>query len=435
MPDNPSQEGIAGRILAMEAAWGPRIIAGAKPLLVGVDLTDFMTSNPSVADWALYPLIPRKFLTLLGAHGGAGKSSLALIWAAHMACGVSWCGLHPGGVLKTLFVSLEDSGDLVRYRLRRVCEAYRLEPALVEANVTVLDGTGSDGSLMIEANDYGVRTLCPTPVFEEVRIMAGGMDAIVVDNASDAYGGNEIERRSVRTFCRALSDLGVENNAAVLLLAHIDKAAARKGADGNSYSGSTAWHNSARSRLALIPQEDGSVELVHEKNNLGKSADTLTLGWSDHGVLMPRARDAKTVANNAATDAAAALNLMIAAHHAGITVPTGTSGSATSWHSLQHLPEMGETFQGKDGKRRLHAALLQLTKAGSITRAVYQDRHRNTRERWELTQEPSESSTESALRSTPIPPSATNARTGVRVSATDAPTNATNAAAYRNAKG
>jgi RecA-family ATPase len=46
---------------------------------------------------------------------------------------------------------------------------------------------------------------------------------MLVDNASDAYGGDEIQRRQVRAFIRALVDIARLNNCAVMLLAHVDK--------------------------------------------------------------------------------------------------------------------------------------------------------------------------------------------------------------------
>ena len=77
----------------------------------------------------------------------------------------------------------------------------------------------------------------------------------------------------------------------MLLLAHIDKQAARGGAAGNNYSGSTAWHNSSRSRLALVPTDDG-VELHQEKLNLGARLDApIELSWSADGLLKPLSSD------------------------------------------------------------------------------------------------------------------------------------------------
>lgn len=46
---------------------------------------------------------------------------------------------------------------------------------------------------------------------------------MVVDNASDAYGGDEIQRRQVRAFMRSLVRVARLPDCAVVLLAHVDK--------------------------------------------------------------------------------------------------------------------------------------------------------------------------------------------------------------------
>lgn len=243
-----------------------------------------------------------------------------------------------------------------------------------------------------------------THLFEELAEASVGADVIVIDNASDAFSGNENERRGVRAFMRRLTDLGRQHNAAVLLLAHIDKAAARAGPAGNSYSGSTAWHNSARSRVALLVQEDESVLLVHEKLNLGKKAEPAWLRWNDRGVLIAAEREAFALSD--ADNGPPALAVLLAAKDAGIRVPTGTAGPATSWHVVQHLPEAA-AFSGKVGRVRFHAALVQLDRAGAIERTAYTDKHRNTREQWELTQAGLDRAGDPDVRSfvsPPIPP-------------------------------
>ena len=58
--------------------------------------------------------------------------------------------------------------------------------------------------------------------------------------ASDAYDADENSRRQVRAFVKALARMVRNHNGAVLLLAHVDKVAARYGSNGNTYSGSTA---------------------------------------------------------------------------------------------------------------------------------------------------------------------------------------------------
>lgn len=76
---------------------------------------------------------------------------------------------------------------------------------------------------------------------------------------------------------RALNLIAGVTRSAVLLLAHVDKASVRAGAgmDTNStFSGSTAWNNSARSRWAMV-RDAQTVVLRHEKCNLGPLQDEL----------------------------------------------------------------------------------------------------------------------------------------------------------------
>jgi putative DNA primase/helicase len=80
---------------------------------------------------------------------------------------------------------------------------------------------------------------------------------------------------------RALGQVARLTDCAVCLLAHVDKNTSRnKKADGGEgYSGSTAWHNSARSRLFMTRGDDGLLTLEHQKSNLGKRRETVTLEW------------------------------------------------------------------------------------------------------------------------------------------------------------
>ncbi|HVV97943.1 MAG TPA: AAA family ATPase, partial [Rhodanobacteraceae bacterium] len=197
-------------------------------------------------------IIPRGMVTLFGGHGGSGKSMLALTLIAHVACGVPWNRL-PCVQGRVLYVSLEDPADVVRWRLRTICSAYGLDMSIVATNVTILDGTESEeAALMREIRMDGVTAAIETEALSQIAQLADGASLIVIDNASDAADFDENNRRFVRTFIRRLGRIGRAVDAGVLLLAHIDKNAAKFGAQGNSYSGSTAWHNSVRSRLALI---------------------------------------------------------------------------------------------------------------------------------------------------------------------------------------
>jgi RecA-family ATPase len=337
---------------------------------------DLATATLAPVRFVVEPLLPRGFVSLLAGHGDVGKSLLALVIAAHIACGRRFADLACVSG-RVLFVSLEDSAELVWLRLRRIADAYELDPATITANVTVLDAPDlDDAALAFERVADGVRGLVFTPAFEQIRARAAGHDLIVVDNGSDAYDANENERRLVRRFVRALQRIARDHDAAMWLLAHIDKAAARYGANGETYSGSTAWHNSARSRMALVGG-DSDLEFVHEKCNLAKKLEhPIALERGEHGVPMPVSKAQREQVERA--DERAVLAAIRAAQHANVIVPTAQSGPRTAVHVLSARPELPKDL-ADDGKR-IKAALTKLEREGAIWREQYKDGYRKSKE-------------------------------------------------------
>lgn len=351
-----------------------RMLAGAQkfapvqatgPALELVSVGDLLTDEIPPVRFIFAPLFPRGEVTLFSADGGTGKSTLALGWAAHVACGKAWAGLsvEPGRVL---FVSLEDPADVCRLRLRSVVQAYGLDAAAVGDRVWIADGTKGMGALM--ALREGV--LRPTEVLAELMglLPHGPFDLIVIDNASDAFGGNENDRQQVREFMRVLRRLAVEADAAVLSLAHVDKATVRGAGEGSRYSGSTAWHNSARSRLALF-KRDGLLVLVHEKSNLAARMDREVPLSFRGGVPVPVEMiegfaESADIAEQREADTI--LRLMREVIAAGVDVPAAQAGPKTARHVLMRLPGAPGDWRMKSGKDRFEAAMQRLHMDGRV---------------------------------------------------------------------
>jgi RecA-family ATPase len=341
---------------------------------------DLATASLPPVRFVIETILPRRRVTLLGGHGDVGKSYLALAIAAHVACGRQFAELSvPVG--KALYVSLEDEAELAWLRLRRICEAFELSMSSVEAGVTILDvpdDDNSDGALAFEHSEHGIRRLMFTPALAQIRERAAGHDVVVVDNSSDAYDANEGERRLVRRFVKSLQRIGRLHDAAIVLLAHIDKAAARFGSSGEHYSGSTAWHNSVRSRLAMI-EHDGRLELVHEKSNLGKPLGyPIVLERNDQGVPIPLSRAERELAS--ASDTRAVLAAIRAAQAAGLSVTTAFSGSKPVTQFLAARPEVPDDLSVSP--QRIRVALAQLEREQAIWREEYRDAQRKTKERF-----------------------------------------------------
>jgi hypothetical protein len=358
-----------------ETATPPRLT------LLEVKLDDVMSASPDVVRYAVKPLMPRRHVTLFGGHGGIGKSSLALTISAHVACGLSFAGMAVEQS-SVLFVSLEDEASIVRLRLRSIIEAYDLPAERVLASFRLLDGTQTIAALMTEGDGFSAQPVF-TQAYRELEGAVHGAGLIVIDNASDAFDANENSRRMVRAFVRGLSDIARKHNAAVVLLAHIDKSAARDGARGNNYSGSTAWHNSARSRLALMEQE-GRILLVQEKANLSARAEPLAFMFVD-GVPVPEAGTQGEGLTTENFDHTEIIRAIKAAHDAGINVPASLAPSAYSaMKALESLPEYIQTFRGKAGGQRAARAITALIRAGHIRRIKYRTPQRKIRELLEL---------------------------------------------------
>lgn len=370
-----------------------RMIEGAKakgfapieadgPALEWVETGDLMDADIPPFRFLFEPLLPRGNVTLLAADGGTGKSTLALALIAHVACGRAWGGL-PTVQGRALFVSLEDPADVCRLRLREVIRAYDL--GACGQGVRIVDGTKGAGALAAPRDGR----LYPTPVFIELMglVRRETFDLIVIDNASDAFAGNENDRQEVRTFIRLLGQMARMTTAAVLLLAHVDKATVRAAAktSGSMYSGSTAWNNSVRSRLGMFRGEDGALTLVHEKSNLAKLLErqirmdfvgtvplpvSMIEGYAER-VDMTEKRDEETI-----------LALMRDAIANGMDVSAATSGSSTTWHTLYAMAGAPDDWNTEEGKSRFKRALVRLETAGRLRKETYKTGHRNTRTRF-----------------------------------------------------
>lgn len=385
------------------------------PTLARVCLHDLRNANVEAPKYIFAPIFPRGYVTLMGGHGGSGKTTMALTFLAHAACGDSYAGyvFEPDRPMRCVFISGEDSGALIRFRLKNIAEEFDLNFDLIEKNLTVFDASDIDATLVTEVSAFGTRSLVSTQMMLQVEESVAGADFICLDNASDMYGGDENKRPSVRFFLRHLGKTARANNAALVLLAHIDKDAAKNGGQKNNYSGSTAWHNSSRSRLALLMGEGGLV-LMHEKNNLGPKADPAYFAWrsceSGGAVQMPvQSNHACTSQEQIDRDAEQLIAIIDVAVGAGLRVPAAMSGSRTACHVLQSLPEFPKTFATRAGRRRLAAAVTQLIRDKRLVECEIKTSGRNKKTVLELTQKGRESMSR-VRESNPHTPSAIDSR-------------------------
>ena len=331
--------------------------------------------------------IPRGHVTLLGAHGGVGKSMLSLQLAVAVCLGADFLGANtePGRVL---FFSGEDGGSVLRHRLGFIAHHFGASPERLAKSLTILDAT-DEPALYREVSQFGIKTGEGTPGFSRLAEIIAEVrpSLIIVDNASDVFEASENDRAAVRGFMRSLRQLFPDEGAppAMLLLAHIQKqAVGNRGAE--SYSGSTAWHNSARSRLALTADRDDPARLTlsHDKLNLGpRTAEALRLVRSHTGLLMvdEGAHDAEGAPKEPPEDSL--LKILADFVERGERVASESSAHTNAWKLCR--PEPGFPKRAFPVAGPLFATLRQMERDGLIEKENYRDTYRKDRTAWTLT--------------------------------------------------
>lgn len=347
-----------------------------------VSLAGFMGAQRELANFVVSEWFPRRVVTLLGGHGGTGKSSFALLMAACVACGrnIADREVQSG---KVVFLSLEDEASVVLYRLQCIVNQLGLDVQMIERNLRVLDGTGCGLTALFTEGERGSQPYL-TKHYGELLEASVGADAVFVDNSSDAFMADENNRRQVRLFMAALARMARQNNAAVVLLAHIDKAAARYGAEGNSYSGSTAWHNSSRSRLALLDASD-CLKLIHEKHNYSKKAADVLLEFRG-GAVMP-APDGYVPSDPslAMFDSEEVFDVMQAMLMRGEQIPAAIGGPSNMYMAMHPwFSDGGIADNPKTYKKRLLKAVLALEGQKRIKKEAKLLSKNNKRDFWVL---------------------------------------------------
>jgi len=360
----------------------------APTLLRPVGVADIYKNPPMPPQFIWDGYLPRGVVTLFGAHGGTGKSMLALMLAVSAALGRSLFGIQTTRC-KTVFASLEDGEGIVRWRLAQICECWVVDPSELDGWLTIVDGTDSPELFACEGRGAGEET---SSYFELEQLAADKTAGLlIVDNASDAYGGDEIQRRQVRAFMRSLGRIAKQNNSVVLLLAHVDKQTSRskRSDNGEGYSGSTAWHNSARSRIFMSRSDSGQLTLEHQKSNFGKKRDPIHLTWRDGGLPelesnSPNFDGLSERLNGRMEDQRAAelLKLMAEYEQRGHYCSTSSTSPTNPFKVFFPDPIFKKMRLKREDVARL---LLQSERAGWIERFEFWTKDRKLRERWTLT--------------------------------------------------
>lgn len=356
--------------------------AAAPFALVRID--DLGRTAPAAPVFAWEGLAPVGDVMLSTAHGGIGKSTIKLMLAVATCEGKPLFGI-PTRQSNVVFYSAEDGAALIRHRLHFICKAMNVDPEALKDRLSILDATEGDPVLFAESTAGGKSEGATTATFAALRefVKAHAVGLLIIDGASDVFDGNEIRRAQVRAFIRSLANLARECNLAVVLIAHVDKGTSRgERTNTEAYSGSTAWHNSARSRLFIWRDKDGSIVIEQQKNNLGPIRDPIRLAWPKGGVPHLDEAFGPVVQGIADRGSERAMLKLIAEYSdRGEHVTTATTSRTHAARVLRQEP----TFPHRMKDAEVFDLLRNAERAGHLERATYKGPDRKPRECWKVT--------------------------------------------------
>lgn len=372
---------------------------------VALDFAALAERDPEPRGWIVEGLIPRGANVLLGAHGGVGKSLVALQLAVCVALGLDFYGVRTTQAIVVALFAEDDASELHR-RLLDVCCALGVDLRALDGRLIVFDGTGCDVALFsrrIEDDGRQFTTAEPdtTAVFTFLKraceLSEPGL--LILDSVSDCFDSDESARPHVRRYLNNVLSLVAPYRGAALHLAHVNAIAARAGtAQGQTYTGSTAWNNSCRARLALRSArsedgdragDDGRRELVVEKSNYSKPGVVIPLRYDSESRVFLRdgpAGDTGIVgAIRDRQERGAILRVLEAAQAAGRSVMTSPRANENASIILGPMPGFPPALRTQAGRKRLFSMLYGMEAEGLIEREAYRTPTRNTAERWRVT--------------------------------------------------
>ena len=256
----------------------PVIIEGDEPL----DLSEFPIGMAKERDWIIGDWFPKGEMTSIYGSGSAGKSLVSLQLLLSVASRMDWLGLQVDRPMHCIGVYCEDSIDELHRRLDCIRTAPEYGGLDLLKRVRLWPRVGKDSALVVVRGDQ----VLPGPFLPQLTRHLESYPAdeeklLILDTLSDVYLGDENTREKVNKFLKVhLMALALRTNTTPVILAHPSRTGQNT---KDMLSGSTAWENAVRNRLAMFPHDayDDIMVIKRLKSNYAKKGDELLVKWDN----------------------------------------------------------------------------------------------------------------------------------------------------------
>ena len=172
--------------------------------------------------WLVDDMLMRRTVTLLLASGSAGKSSLSLALAAHLAVGANFAGYKVRQACRTIVYNGEDDVEEQSRRLTAVCTIYGLDYEEVRKHILLLSAREMKLQLVSKEGGRAVRN--DTVVEQLTKFAAESqVGCIILDPLVKLHQCDESDNAEMDTVMEAIADIAHHANTAMLVLHHTTK--------------------------------------------------------------------------------------------------------------------------------------------------------------------------------------------------------------------
>lgn len=202
--------------------------------------------------WLIDRMLMLRELTLLIAPGSAGKSSLSLAIAAHLAIGKDFGPWKAHYKCKSIVFNGEDDVAEQSRRLYAVCQMYQLDYEAVKANILLISADELDLKIVSApqrtaiVNDAIVNQLIEFANNPEIGL-------VIYDPLIDIHDVSEDDNPAMNVVMRAMKRIAKQANVATLICHHTTKGGNAKQEDriGNAEIGRGASGIVYKARIAF----------------------------------------------------------------------------------------------------------------------------------------------------------------------------------------
>lgn len=272
------------------------------PLLALRSGGDLLDAKPGPQPYALAPWFPQgEFTVLVGAHA-TFKSTIALAACFSVTTGLPWLDCVPVATAgRAVFITLEDSVRTLHTRAKSWLHGVPGLPGVpgdgpALAEKAIRDRfqwlSGDQARSLVLTETKGARAVARLDVAARLAGLCDGASLVVVETSARLHGGMETNEH-LAVFAQQLERIAQQSGAALTLVHHVPKAAAREGTtDSYAGRGGGSLSDAARSVITIVRAKDddplAAIRVTHAKCTTARPAEPMDVipHETPHGVLV-----------------------------------------------------------------------------------------------------------------------------------------------------